>query len=156
MLLLHCEIFRNLVLILTLRSACELQVAPSWKSETNIITKKNHQLCNLLQGLSVIRDVFSRIYIGCLGGGHSHYGLTGRSSQFEGLTLWLPNGPGGILRSQASYKIPTQYTPPHANLVIPAKITNKFWSFLLVFFRFCSRNCEKKIFITRCYQNVQF
>ena len=27
------------------------------------------------------------------GGGYSHCGLTGGSSQFEGLTNWLPNGP---------------------------------------------------------------
>ena len=66
-------------------------------------------------------------------GGYSHCGLTGGSSQFEGLTNWLPNGPfvnhilpiRGILRFVAIYYVSTRYAPPHANLVITGSIINE-------------------------------
>ena len=68
------------------------------------------------------------------GGGYSHCGLTGGSSQFEGLTNWLPNGPffnhilpiRGILRFEAIHYVSTRYAPPHTNLVITASIINEF------------------------------
>ena len=72
--------------------------------------------------------------VGPFPGGYSHCGLTGGSSQFEGLTNWLPNGffvnhilpIRGILRFEAIYYVSTRYAPLHTNLVITASIINEF------------------------------
>ena len=51
-----------------------------------------HFILTLLENNTVETHIKEPVFIPG-GGGYSHCGLTGGSSQFEGLTNWLPNGP---------------------------------------------------------------